>query len=85
MNVPRLRPANRLLAQGIVMATRTLVVSALHGDWADFPGLSLHRRSLLERLEAAGTADEQACIVALRQAVEESETLFAALHPRRLH
>lgn len=85
MNAPRLRPANRLLAQGIVTATRTLVVSALHGNWSECPGLALHRRNLLERLEEAGTPDEQACIVALRQAVDESDSLFAALCPGRLH
>lgn len=85
MNAPRLRPANRLLAQDIVTVTRALVVMALDGDWEEVTGLALHRRTLLDQLEEAGNPDEQACIIALRQAVDESDTVFAALRPRRLH
>jgi hypothetical protein len=85
MKPPRLRPANRLLAQDIVSVTRTLVTSALDGNWEEVSGLALHRRTLLGQLEEAGDADEQACIIALRQAIDESDTAFAALRPGRLH
>jgi len=85
MSAPRLRPASRLLAQGIVTATRTLVASAMNGNWDDLPGLALSRRTLLEQLEAGASPEEQSCISALRQAVDESDTVFASMRQHRLH
>lgn len=79
-----LRPSSRLLVNGILAATARLVREAMQGDWRRATAVSLHRRVLLDKLGAMGLEGEQAAVIALRQAVAESDRALAVMSPRRV-
>ncbi len=78
-----LRPANRMLAKGIVAATSMLVRISIQGNWNRAPAILSERRALLDRLEQGSHAAEESCVLALTQAVIESERALVAMWPAR--
>jgi hypothetical protein len=78
-----LRPANRMLATGIVAATSLLVRISLQGNWSRAPAILSERRALLDRLAQGSQAAEESCVLALSQAVIESERALATIYSAR--
>jgi hypothetical protein len=78
-----LRPASKLLVNGIVAATSTVVQAGLRGDWGRALAMADHRRNLLARLETESCGAGGSCIEALRQAVRESERALAVIGATR--
>ncbi len=71
--------SSRLLVNGILGQTSSLVRHALGGDWRGVVVAAERRRELLGRLEEQCFPQEAADVTALRQAVEESEQALALI------
>lgn len=82
MNTARpssLRPTSRLLVNGIIAATSTVVRASMRGDWHHALAMAERRRYLLARLEAESRGVEVSAIRALQQAVCESENALEVI------
>jgi hypothetical protein len=78
-----LRPAGRLLVNGIVAATSTVVRASMRGDWIHALATAERRRELLATLETEGRGVDASSIRALQQAVCESEHALAVIGAER--
>ncbi len=74
------RPAaNRLLVNAILGQTTALVRDALNGNWQGVVAAAQVRRGLLAKLEADDLRQASPAILALRQAVAESDQALAVI------
>lgn len=67
------------LASSVMAATEKVVSQALEGAWGDVPRTLEQRRELLNQLSAQANKGDQAWLVALQQAVAESDTAVQAM------
>ena len=71
--------SHRLLVNGILAQTTTLVREALNGNWQGVVAAAQVRRKLLARLGAEDLMRASPAVVALRQAVAESDQALAII------
>ncbi|HEY6642627.1 hypothetical protein [Povalibacter sp.] len=67
------------IADRVMAVTHKLVQQAMHGQWSDVPRTVEERRVLLDRLNATASATDQPWLVALRQAMVESDDAVAKI------
>ena len=63
------------------MQTSVLVRHALQGNWHHASVAARQRGNLLKMLETHSCAGEEACVQALRQAIEESDQALHSIQP----
>jgi hypothetical protein len=69
------------IADGVLAATHRLVQQAMSGQWQDVPKTVEERRALLDQLSSSASPQDQQWLLALRQAMAESDAVVAALTP----
>jgi len=69
------------IADGVMAATHKLVQQAMSGQWADVPKTVNERRVLLDKLSATASSQDQQWLLALRQAMAESDAVVASMNP----
>jgi hypothetical protein len=69
------------IADGVMAATHKLVQQAMSGQWADVPKTVTERRALLDKLSATAAPQDQQWLLALRQAMAESDAVVASMNP----
>lgn len=67
------------LASHVMAATEKVVSQALEGAWSEVPRTLAQRRELLDQLSAQADKGDQAWLVALQQAVAESDSAVQAM------
>jgi hypothetical protein len=67
------------IADSVMAVTHKLVQQAMHGQWQDVPKTVEERRVLLDRLNANSSPADQQWLLALRQAMAESDAAVARI------
>ncbi|HMN44436.1 MAG TPA: hypothetical protein PKE27_07690 [Povalibacter sp.] len=67
------------IADSVMAVTHKLVRQAMHGQWQDVPKTVEERRVLLDRLNASASPSDQQWLLALRQAMAESDAAVAKI------
>jgi len=67
------------IADSVMAVTHKLVQQAMHGQWQDVPKTVEERRVLLDRLNASASPADQQWLLALRQAMAESDVAVAKI------
>lgn len=68
-----------VIADNVMAVTHKLVRQAMHGEWQDVPKTVEERRVLLDRLSASATSADQQWLLALKQAVAESDAAVRSI------
>lgn len=68
-----------ILASRVMAATDKVVSQAMDGAWSEVPRTLEQRRALLDQLSAQATPGDQAWLMALQQAVAESDSALQAM------
>lgn len=71
--------SNRLLVRGILAQTALVVRDAQRGNWLGATLASSQRRELLGRLEKQCLPQDDATVLALRQAIAESDEALSLI------
>jgi hypothetical protein len=67
------------IADSVLAVTHKLVGQAMRGEWHEVPKTVEERRVLLNRLDASASPADQQWLVALRQAMAESDKAVAQI------
>lgn len=67
------------IADNVMAVTHKLVQQAMHGQWQEVPKTVEERRVLLDRLNASASPADQQWLLALRQAMAESDVAVAKI------
>ena len=67
------------IADGVMVATYNLVQQAMTGQWQDVPKTIEERRVLLDQLSASASPQDQQWLMALKQAMAESDAAVAKM------
>ncbi len=67
------------LASRVMAATEKVVSQAMDGAWSEVPRTLEQRRALLDELSAQATPADQAWLMALQQAVAESDSAVQSM------
>jgi hypothetical protein len=67
------------IADSVLAVTHKLVGQAMRGEWQEVPKTVEERRVLLNRLDASASPADQQWLVALRQAMAESDAAVATM------
>jgi len=67
------------IADGVMAATHKLVQQAMTGQWQDVPKTLEERRVLLDQLSASASPQDQQWLMALKQAMAESDAAVAKM------
>jgi hypothetical protein len=79
MAAPHKQATSHPIATSVIAATHKLVQQAMQGQWQEVPRTVEQRRALLDELTAKATPQDQQWLIALKQAMSESDAAVAQM------